>query len=200
MPHDNETVPQDLPQRGQAHSRGQRFINHLAGICEDRGTRAILRRAAAFAPGEYVHAFPFVEPFLPADAPESERRAFYLCAMLYALHGQHQEGRSLARAFGALWWKNEKRPSLEKRFIALLEADADGLPAHLRQIVTLLKEEAFDHAALLADLRELQKPYVTERQNRIRARWAKDFYRSETRAADESTAASIPEPAAAPLP
>jgi len=200
MPHENETVSQDLAQPREAPSRTQHFISHLAGVCEDRGARAILRRAAAFAPGEYVHAFAFVEPFLPAEAPESERRAFYLCAMLYALHGQHQEGRSLARAFGALWWRNDKRPSLEKRFIALLEADADGLAEHLRQIVTLLKEEAFDHAALLADLRELQKPYVTERQNRIRARWAKDFYRSEIHAADESIAAPTPEPAAAPLP
>lgn len=70
----------------------------------------------------------------------------------------------------------------------------------MRQIVTLLKDEPFDHAALLADLRELMKPYATERQNRIRARWAKDFYRSETRATDASTAAATSKPAAMPLP
>ncbi|MFC4486041.1 type I-E CRISPR-associated protein Cse2/CasB [Tepidiphilus baoligensis] len=192
MPHENETVPQDLPQRGETRSRAQQFINHLARVCEDRGARAILRRSAAFAPGEYVPAFPFVEPFLSEDTPQSERPAFYLGAMLYALHGQHQEGRSLARAFGALWRKNDQRPSLERRFIALLEADADGLPEHLRQIVTLLKEEAFDHAALLADLRELMKPYATERQNRIRARWAKDFYRTQGSAAGESPEAAAP--------
>lgn len=199
MPHEQSVSP-DNPPRGPTQPRVQAFVEHLANVCEDRGARAILRRSAAFDPGEYVPAFPFVEPFLPEDTPESERRAFYLCAMLYALHGLHQEGRWLARAFGALWWKHEKRPSLEKRFIALLEADADGLSEHLRQIVMLLKEEAFDHAALLTDLRELMKPYTTERQNRIRARWAKDFYRSETRATDASTAADTSEPAATPLP
>jgi CRISPR system Cascade subunit CasB len=170
----------------------QAFVEHLANVCEDRGARAILRRSAAFDPGEYVPAFPFVEPFLPEDTPESERRAFYLCAMLYALHGLHQEGRWLARAFGALWWKHEKRPSLEKRFIALLESDADALPEHIRHIASLLKDEPFDHAALLADLRELMKPYVTERQNRIRARWAKDFYRTQGSAADQSPEAAAP--------
>lgn len=199
MPHEQSVSP-DSPPRGPTQPRVQAFVEHLANVCEDRGARAILRRSAAFAPGEYVPAFPFVEPFLPEDTPETERRAFYLCAMLFAMHGQHQEGRSLARAFGSLWWKKDQRPSLEKRFIALLEADADGLSEHLRQIVMLLKEEAFDHAALLTDLRELMKPYTTERQNRIRARWAKDFYRSETRATDASTAADTSEPAATPLP
>lgn len=199
MPHEQSVSP-DTPPRGSTQPRVQAFVEHLANVCEDRGARAILRRSAAFDPGEYVPAFPFVEPFLPEDTPESERRAFYLCAMLYALHGLHQESRSLAKAFGALWRKNDQRPSLEKRFIALLEADADGLAEHLRQIVTLLKDEPFDHAALLADLRELMKPYATERQNRIRARWAKDFYRSETRATDASTAADTSEPAATPLP
>ena len=199
MPHEQSVSP-DSPPRGSTQPRVQAFVEHLANICEDRGARATLRRSAAFAPGEDVRAFPFVEPFLPDEAPASERRAFYLCAMLYAMHGQHQQGRSLAKAFGALWRKKDQRPSLEKRFIALLEADADGLSEHLRQIVMLLKEEAFDHAALLTDLRELMKPYTTERQNRIRARWAKDFYRSETRATDASTAADTSEPAATPLP
>lgn len=197
MPHEQSVSP-DSPPRGATQPRVQAFIEHLANVCEDRGARATLRRAAAFDPGEYVPAFPFVEPFLPEEAPESERRAFYLSAMLYALHGQHQEGRSLARAFGVLWCRNDKRPSLEKRFIALLEADADGLAEHLRQIVMLLKEEAFDHAALLTDLRELMKPYATDYQNRIRARWARDFYRAEARASEETTA-STSESAAAPV-
>lgn len=198
MPHERENVLQDKPLRAESRSRVQNFISHLASVCEDRGARAILRRSAAFAPGEDVRAFPFVEPFLPAEVSESERWAFYLSAMLYALHGQHQEDRSLAQAFGALWWRNDKRPSLEKRFIALLEADADGLAEHLRHAVTLLKEDPFDHAALLSDLRELMKPYATDYQNRIRARWARDFYRAETHAPDESATASSPESAAAP--
>lgn len=189
MPHEQSVSP-DNPPRGPTQPRVQAFVEHLANVCEDRGARAILRRSAGFAPGEYVPAFPFVEPFLPEDTPESERRAFYLCAMLYALHGLHQEGRWLARAFGALWWKHEKRPSLEKRFIALLESDADALPEHIRHIASLLKDEPFDHAALLADLRELMKPYATERQNRIRARWAKDFYRTQGSAAGESPEAA----------
>ena len=191
MPHEQSVSP-DNPPRGSTQPRVQAFVEHLANVCEDRGARAILRRSAAFAPGEYVPAFPFVEPFLPEDTPESERRAFYLCAMLYAMHGQHQEGRSLAKAFGSLWRKNDQRPSLERRFIALLEADADGLAEHLRHVVTLLKDEPFDHAALLADLRELMKPYATERQNRIRARWAKDFYRTQGSAAGESPEAAAP--------
>ena len=191
MPHEQSVSP-DNPPRGSTQPRVQAFVEHLANVCEDRGARATLRRSAAFAPGEDVRAFPFVEPFLPDEAPASERRAFYLCAMLFAMHGQHQEGRSLAWAFGTLWRKNDQRPSLEKRFIALLEADADGLSEHLRQIVMLLKEEAFDHAALLTDLRELMKPYTTERQNRIRARWAKDFYRTQGSAAGESPEAAAP--------
>ncbi|WP_294259682.1 hypothetical protein [Propionivibrio sp.] len=41
------------------------FIEWLEGLNEkDTKVRAVLRRSLAFDPGSYVHAFPYVEPFV----------------------------------------------------------------------------------------------------------------------------------------
>jgi CRISPR system Cascade subunit CasB len=68
--------------------------------------------------------------------------------------------------------------SIEKRFIALLGADADNLEEYLRQIVTLLAADdcGLDYIALLNDLPYWLNPNATEKRDQIRQRWARDFY------------------------
>ena len=48
---------------------------------------------------------------------------------------------SFGETFGALYLAQDQRPSTEKRFLSLLDADADGLPYALRQAVTLLNAD-----------------------------------------------------------
>lgn len=168
------------------------FISHLRQLhSRDRGAIAQLRHSLAFAPGNYPKAYPHVERFVGRDkhAEDPRRLAHYAVAGLFAMHPLHH-GRSLAAALGQLF-VDEKRPSLELRFIALLEADADGLMAHLRQAVSLLLAQklGFDHAALLDDLCVvLDDKAWPERRDRVRRKWARDFYRAQQRSEDDAPA------------
>ena len=72
-----------------------RFIDWLEGMNQkDTRVRAVLRRSLSFAPGEYVPAFPYVEPFLTNEVTRWQRQVYHLVAGLWAAH--LREGRSSA--------------------------------------------------------------------------------------------------------
>lgn len=158
------------------------FVQHLQHLADDdRGALAALRRSAGFPPGAYPPAFPYVERFVPGDAhaDDSLRQALYLAAALFARHAKHLPGTSLAAACGRQMRQRDS-DSVEKRFIALLAADADPLPVHLRQVVSLLAADdyGFDYATLLDDLSHWLHPFRVDARDRVRQRWARDFYRA----------------------
>lgn len=162
----------------------QPFIDYLQRLAEsNRGALAELRRSLTFAPGTAPRVFPYVEPFIAADEhPDSARRqAHYLVAGFYALHPQ-QQGVTLAKAMGILYRKQELSPSIESRFIALLESDSETLCEPLRHCITLLRshELAIDYHSLLRDLIDWLNPVYPERLDKLRRRWATDFYRIAT--------------------
>lgn len=179
-----------------------RFIEHLQGLHErNRGALAELRRSLGFAPGTYPAAFPSIEPFAAQGTTrEAERQALYLAAGLYALHPSHQAGSSLASVLAQVR-QARNSDSIEKRFIALLSGDDEALPVHLRHAVALVAADGrgIDFELLLGDITVWLDPWQTEPRDRIRQRWASDFYRT-TAAGDsepESTSASqATEPAA----
>jgi CRISPR system Cascade subunit CasB len=155
------------------------FITHLIRLREqDRRAIAVLRRSLSFPPGKYPPAYPYVERFVGADRHEADpfRRALYLVAGLFALH-PHNAPRRLAASLSELMLRRGS-DSIEKRFIALLGADADNLEEYLRQIVTLLAADdcGLDYVALLNDLPYWLNPNATEKRDQIRQRWARDFY------------------------
>lgn len=158
------------------------FIEHLQRLREqDRGAMAALRHSLAFAPGDYPKAYPYVERFVRRDAHarDAGRLALYAVAGLFAAHPVRHP-RSLASALGQLV-RDKQRPSLEARFIALLEADADGIADHLRQAVSLLAADGlgYDHATLLRDLRTALNPRASQgARDDLKRRWARDFYRA----------------------
>ncbi len=156
------------------------FVRHLVALRQDRGAMAALRRSLGFEPGAYPAAYPAVERFA-AHGPDSEtqRRALYLSAGLFALHPAHAPGQSIGTALGQAMRQRDSA-SIEKRFIALLAADADSLPNHLRQTVSLLAAQgiAIDHAELLDDLGRLLQRWNEEQRDRVRQRWARAFYRA----------------------
>lgn len=174
------------------------WLETLAG--RDRGALAVLRRSLGFAPGSHPAAFPLVERFVPdAAGPDALRPALYLTAGLYASHPQHRPGLSLARSFGLLMHERQS-PSIEKRFITLLSTDAEGLPELLRQVIALLAadERGLDYAALLDDLVLWWRPWAIEPRDRMRQRWARDFYRSAPAAGGDGTDQADPAPASDP--
>lgn len=167
------------------------FVTHLRTLKErDRGAISCLRRSLGFAPGAYPPAYPAVERFAVQGAEsDSLRQALYMTAGLFALHPAHASGQGLAGALGQAMRQRDSA-SIEKRFIALLAADPDSLPNHLRQAVSLLAADgaAIDYAELLDDLGRLLQRWNEEQRDRVRQRWARAFYR----AAEPPTASAKP--------
>lgn len=159
----------------------EKFIHYLQTLEQrDRAALAILRRSLGFAPGSYPPAYPFVERFVAAgkSASDASRLALYVTAGLFAQHPAQGE-RTLAASLGVLMRQRESG-SIENRFVALLGADALNLPDYLRQIVSLMAADGLplNYAALLDDLSFWLNPYLDpDRCDRIRQRWARDFYR-----------------------
>jgi len=142
---------------------------------KDTRIRAVLRRSLAFEPGAYPPAYPYVEPFVGAADNPWRRSMLYLVAGLWAL--TWREGRSGAPfSFGkacAAYRSASGSASVERRFINLLDADADQLTYRLRQMVALLKDQALDFEALLNGL-----VYWNDERKRTQNAWARDFYRN----------------------
>jgi len=159
-------------------SQGERFLDWLKRLQGQKAwtvARAALRRSLAFPPGTYPRAMPYLEPFVAEEG--WRREAHYLVAALYALKdGDHQAGRTLARA---LREKAQNSASVEKRFLALLEADRDQIAFRLRQAVALV-EGRIDFARLLDDLLRWFSP-----ERHVQARWAREYYGAEV--SDEET-------------
>ena len=158
------------------------FLAHLQRLkTQDRGALARLRRSLAHDPGTDPQVYPYVEPFVGADwhALDSRRLALHLAAGLFALNPVHTEERSLAEAFGSTA-KARESGSLELRFMALLGAGPEQFPVLLRQIVNLLDGQAYHQARLIEDLQTWLHPMATDRRDRLRQIWARDFYRHYT--------------------
>lgn len=159
----------------------EKFVEHLQALQQrNRAAMAILRRSLAFAPGACPPAYPYVERFVASSksAADAGRLALYATAALFALHPSHGS-RTLAGSLGALMRQRDSS-SIENRFVALLGADAGNLPDYLRQTVSLLAADdlALNYVALLDDLSLWLNPHLDpDWRDRIRQRWARDFYR-----------------------
>lgn len=157
-------------------------MNGLIGSLEDRNARdtkvrAVLRRSLAFDPGTFPPAYPYVEPFV-GDADDPWRRSvLYLVAGLWALNWREGRGGQpipLGKACAA-YQAASGSWSTERRFINLLDADADQLPHRLRQMIALLKDQAINFDALLTGLL-----YWNDDRKRTQNALARDFYRNTT--------------------
>lgn len=169
------------------------FIQYLQNLkSRDRGALATLRHSLAFDPGTYPKAFPYVERFAGSATHERDARrvALYTIAGLYARHPE-QASQSFATALGELMRRRETT-SVEQRFVALLGADPENIADYLRQAISLLAAENIgcDYARLLDDLSRWMNPNVNQSErDRLRQRWARDFYRAAQAEHDPVTSA-----------
>lgn len=182
----------------QSPSHGETFVSHLLELAKsNRGAMAELRRSLSHEPGAHVAAFPYVERHAGnRHALDAYRKALYLVAGLFALHPAHRKGSSFATAYGRLSEqrkRSQKSDGIERRFIALLSADAQSVPTHLRQAVSLLVADDLpcDYVRLLNDLAVWLDPRKLDRLDEVRQRWAQDFYRASTLPADSDPTQDI---------
>lgn len=170
-----------------ADERPARFVAELKRL--ERGPLAQLRRGL----GGDERSVYWLEGLYTrtgyGEAKPGSKRVLQLLAGLYALKPQARDGDeeneapnpaeamakaekapSIGRLMGRLYVSQGARPSTEKRFLALLDADRDGLNYQMRQAVMLLATEDLtpDWVRLAQDL--LHWNDITRR------RWAQDFY------------------------
>jgi len=169
----------------QSPSHGETFVSHLLELAKsNRGAMAELRRSLSHEPGAHVAAFPYVERYAGnRHALDAYRKALYLVAGLFALHPEHRKGSTFAAAYGRLSEtrkRSQKSDGTERRFIALLTADAQSIPTPLRQAVSLLVADDIpcDYVRLLNDLAVWLDPRNLDHLDAVRQRWAQDFYRA----------------------
>ncbi|MFH1798080.1 MAG: type I-E CRISPR-associated protein Cse2/CasB [Candidatus Omnitrophota bacterium] len=164
------------------------FIAWLEKLnAEGRKAKAVLRRSLAFAPGTYIPAYPYVEPFLKGEEKPWKREMFYLVAGLWAAHWR--EGRTgppltIGKACTAYAPDKEtsKYKSTERRFITLLDSDTDQFAYRLRQMMALLKEQSIDYELLLTGLLDWN-----DDRKRTQNAWARDFYQDTSNKTELNT-------------
>ena len=165
----------------QRSSRDERFISALQHLVtnDDRAALAALRRGLGQRPGETMELYPYVVPYTQGLQYTSDENAYYIIASLVGLYPtpgwQRSDGKQLTNLGASLaLLKDDSGDSLERRFVALLNAHADYLPEHLRQAVSLLKskDKPVNWLRLLRDLKQWDRE-----DRRVQRLWAKGFWR-----------------------
>ena len=170
---------------------------------EDRATLAALRRGLGKPPGSAGEMHPFVIPRLPKSTGPGwnwEQECCFIVASLFAWHPENLDaGAPWERNFGAsakeLGLKPGRLEGVERRFVALLNAESVDVPDHLRTMVGLLKTEAVrvDWEQLLSDLTRWDDP-----ERRVQIRWAKAFWQGSVDEAGAIDDQDAPEPESQP--
>lgn len=170
------------------------FIAYLQRLAEreDRGALAALRRGLGQPPGTVAAMYPYVVPWLPAEAPPWREATYYLVAALFALHplpgGSGNLGASYRRAEAKEPppAESDRISANERRFTALLAAHPDDLPGQLRQAVGYLasKEIPIHWDQLFADLARWGAPSRRVQQEWARAYWGREQQESEEKEGD----------------
>ena len=152
------------------------FIGYLLRLAregqENRGALAELRSGLGRKPAEMARVHKHVVPYLPES--NWNDRWYYLTASLFGAFPEHRKGRSLGAAFHPLRKKSE---SIEARFIALLNVDAEDLDGYLRHAINLLKanEQPLDWFQLFDDILQWDHP-----EGHVQLRWARHFYKNNS--------------------
>lgn len=151
-----------------------------SGPGPDRAALATLRRGLGKPPGAVAAINQYVVPYLPPERPYGDD-AYYLVAALFGWHpaapwnrprGRWQSnlGASFAWALGVA---PKRAEGISRRFIALLNADADDLGSHLRHAARLFAdhEVPVDWAQLVDDV-----IWWDAAGRPVQRRWARSFY------------------------
>lgn len=161
----------------------ERFVTGLTELVEreDRAALAALRRALGAPPGSQAEAARVVYRLLPVNVAPWRERDCWLLAGLFALHpvalAAPPEGHyrlNLADSLRQLaHLESVSAEGVERRVIALLNAEREDLDDHLRHAVAQLRahEIGVDYVQLLRDLRGWG---VEERW--VQRRWARAFW------------------------
>jgi CRISPR system Cascade subunit CasB len=164
-------------------ARDHRFIAYLERLATDaqrrhgthRGALADLAAELGKQPGSSVRSVRWLARWT-AHVSQSERARHHLVAALFAAHPASTPAGNLGLTMARIALARGVTASLEQRFVALLEADAEDVGHHLRGLVGLARaaDVPLDWAQLLADLRRWEDPL-----RQVQTKWALGFWASE---------------------
>jgi CRISPR system Cascade subunit CasB len=148
---------------------------------DDRAALATLRRGLGKPLGGEMEIYRYLGRFADRLTSRRQEEAYYLIATLFGLYpteswkrgGDDKDATNLGASLRKL--KGETGESIERRFVALLNAHSEDLPTHLRQVISLLssKEMPVDWRQLLQDIEN----WDFDDERRIQRKWAKAFWR-----------------------
>ena len=156
------------------------LVSYLENLVErgDRGSLAALRRGLGKRPGDSPEMYPHVMRF---DPKPWEEESCFLVASLFALwHQGSLSGASgpipgsIGHSFRQVQDQSDSE-SIERRFVALLNAHRQDLPEHLRHAVSLMRSAdrpvPVNWDQLLRDLRNWE-----DERRFVQRRWARNFW------------------------
>ncbi|MFQ3659692.1 MAG: type I-E CRISPR-associated protein Cse2/CasB [Anaerolineae bacterium] len=159
------------PERTYEHP----LVAYLLAHQDNRAMLAALRRGLGMPPGEAPDMLPFVVPFVNYSG-WSETVA-YVIASLFGLHPSHTPSGNMGAHVRRLAPnpKEDGNEAVERRFTALLRADAADLEYPLRQMISLLKSNDIpvNWHQLMSDVLQWNDP---ERRRNVVRRWASSFW------------------------
>jgi CRISPR system Cascade subunit CasB len=174
--------------------RDERFIEALVELYEqeDRAALAALRRGLGRPPGETIEMHPYVAPLTQGLARKQED-AYYLVAALFGLYPGESWTSSAGRLHTNLgaslrWFANESSSeSIERRFVALLNAHIDDLSEHLRQTISLLRSQDIP-----VDWRQLLRDVINwdDDDRFVQRNWSKAFWGGGVQESSHDTTAT----------
>ena len=162
----------------QKQTLDEKFVSRLEKYVkdEDRAALAHLRRGLGKGFSAATEMFPYVAGWT-VNLSRRDENAYFLVASLIGLYPTYSWKPSEKVRFNnlgkSLSYLKEDSASIEKRFTALLNSDEEDLPAHLRQIVSLLKSKdaPINWHQLLRDIK-----YWSNEKRDVQRNWAKGFW------------------------
>jgi CRISPR system Cascade subunit CasB len=170
------------------------FIGLKEKAERDSAVVAVLRRSAAYPPGQYPPAFPYVEPSL-GGLSEWRRSATYLAVSCWALAARRKQGGqceplTLPRAVHDLKVRSiNTSKNIEVRFTTLLDSDEDELQWRLRHLTSQLASAAIavDWPELLEDIWRW-----TREDRMVQTKWARQFWSPSSTESSRGADAQLP--------
>jgi len=130
----NEAIAAELPE-------DDRLIGYLKGLekQQNRAALANLRRGLGKPPKTVMEMYPYLGQFLSHEPKPRYETAVFIVAALFAYYPDAPGNIGNLGASIRQLKDDSDSKSIEKRFVALLNAEAEDLPYYLRQMIGLLK-------------------------------------------------------------
>lgn len=166
------------------------FIKHLEGLVRNKNRAALahLRSGLQRKDSRSMKMYPVIGRFLSEKPNRSYENAVFIVAALFAYYWEAKTNTgNLGASLKELQNKKKRRnpnadsknDPIERRLVALLNAETDELPNYLRQIIGLLKSEdvAVNWQRLFEDIQYWEATDENSKYESVHRKWARSFWR-----------------------